>query len=123
MNPFEPNAGRFIKSSYSTATCTCVEVLVDRRQNQVFVRDSKQVVTVAGREISGPVICVSVEEWSAFVEHFRARGHGPTDSEIRVDDSGADVILRSGGVRLSFFRAEWDAFLDGLQAGEFSLAA
>lgn len=113
--------GGWKKSSYSSGSCTCVEIRAVG--DRVEIHDSKdpRCELSPGDE---PIISVSVPAWSAFLLALAlAPLAASTEALIAIPGENDDVALRctATGTTLLFNQAEWDAFLAGAAAGEFAL--
>lgn len=112
--------GSWFKSTYSSGSCTCVEVR--RGGDRVSLRDSKFVPS--HRFHRQPTIEVPAAHWPHFLHEVS--GQAPTGTNpavaIRIGlDGGASVTCRATGTTLWFNALEWRAFARGVIAGEFSL--
>ncbi|WP_433661112.1 DUF397 domain-containing protein [Nocardia sp. CA-128927] len=114
------------KSSFSNnGGASCVEVKV--AGGQVLLRDSKYLRDPANSPDTQPVISVHASLWAIFLQHCvrptTPRGHGMPAIERKAD--GWVMIHGSdgSGVVLAFNPDEWSAFVNGVNSGEFELAA
>lgn len=108
-------AGSCVEVSYSSCgNGDCVEVARDG--DQVLVRDSK-----LGDD--SPVLRYSLSRWVSFLAAI-VGGELP-HSAFEQPDGSVDLArgFASAGdmVRLGFTREEWDAFVEGVEKGEFDL--
>ncbi len=115
-------AGRsaWFKSSFSKDANSCVEVLF--ADEVVRVRDSKY----DGPPADQPVITVPADDW----DEFLAIATGHTERSIRsgvptieFDTVGNAIVYGANEARLVYTPREWDCFLAGIRANEFSRAA
>ncbi|MFD0206638.1 MULTISPECIES: DUF397 domain-containing protein [Saccharothrix] len=112
--PNTPSA--WFKSSFSTASGDCVEVRFDG--DVVLVRDTKD----RGR---GPVITLDAMRWDGFLRQLQA-GSVDADGALTVlpaPRGGVILRARHDGTALRYTRGEWEMFLRGVRAGEFTHAA
>ncbi len=109
----------WFKSSYSAATCTCVEVKLEREQ--ASVRDSKLVGSGDEPGTNAPVITVDRIEWTAFLDDVRtgATRRCQAITLAPATDGSAILTCTRSGTSLGFDAAEWAAFSAGVAAGEF----
>lgn len=110
----------WFKSSYSTATCTCVEVNLDG--DQALIRDTKAVDLDHQHYATAPVITIERDQWRAFLADVQA---GETRRCTTVTfalggDGSATLTCARSGISLGFDSAEWRAFSAGVLAGEFA---
>lgn len=111
----------WIKSSFSTGACTCVEV---RHVNGVVqVRDNKALVLAGSApiDVNVPIIEVTVADWTTALDAFRC-GRATVSAgglSITADDAHTSFRSEVSGVRLTFNESEMAAFRSGVQAGEF----
>lgn len=115
-----PQRARWFKSSYSTGSCTCVEIRFATGR-EVEIRDSKdpRCTLAPGTE---PVIKLSIDEWQQFQSVLRVtRWLGSTPHILATQKSHDELRLecRRSGTALLFNRAEWEAFVAGVQSHEF----
>lgn len=116
----DPPRTRWFKSSYSTGSCTCVEVQFVA-EKEVGIRDSKdpRCTLAPGTE---PVIRVSLEEWQQFQSVLRVtRWLGSTPELLAIQNNHGELRLecRRTGTALLFNRDEWEAFVAGVRHYEF----
>ena len=109
----------WFKSSYSSATCTCVEVKLERER--ASIRDSKLAETGDAPGTDAPVITVDRAEWTAFLDDVRtgATRRCRAITLAPAGDGSATLICTRSGTSLGFDAAEWAAFSAGVAAGEF----
>ncbi len=106
----------FKKSSFSTATCTCVEVKFDTAAGSAYVRDNKY----RGDPLAEPIAVIPLEVWRVFLDEVAGTRLAGDNGFVLVEDHPeGGVILTAGEVVLSFRRDEWVAFVSGVDAGEF----
>ncbi|MEU6560384.1 DUF397 domain-containing protein [Nocardia nova] len=114
---------KWFKSSFSGSEHTCVEVRF--AGDLVLVRDSKYLRDASNDPAAQPVIEVAAELWQVFLDVAT----GPDRTEVEgvpsiVMKSDGCVVVRAGdGTALTYTRSEWDAFIAGVWAAEFRLAA
>jgi len=101
----------FIRAS-ACASSSCVEVGCDA--NLVHVRDSK--------DPDGPVITYTADEWREHVVDEIKGGGWLPEYTYRTGDG--EVVVRRNPIDrgLTFTEDEWDAFVEGVRAGEFDYA-
>lgn len=101
------------KSSRSNGQAECVEA--GNRENEIVIRDSK-----LGE--ASPVLAVTPADWRLFVQQIRADGN--FTGKLTVGFVGAEIRVRAGSVgpALIFTSAEWNAFVAGVELGEFDLS-
>ncbi|WP_279580578.1 DUF397 domain-containing protein [Fodinicola feengrottensis] len=89
----------------------CVEV---GSNDQILIRDTK-----LGE--ASPVLFVLPINWQLFVDHVRTGG--VLSGFPTVEFAGGEIRMRtdSSGPVLSYSPAEWDAFVAGVELGEFDL--
>jgi|GEM_PF-3212043 len=114
-------AGRtWFKSSFSKDANSCVEVLF--ADEVVRVRDSKY----DGSPAEQPVITVPADAWNEFLAaatertELSIRSGAPT---IEFDSTGNTIMYGADGTKLVYTPREWDCFVAGIRADEFSPAA
>ena len=113
--------GAWIKSSYSTGNCTCLEARV--AGDHVDIRDSKDPrCTVAPGEES--IISVSIPAWTEFLAELSDAPWAATTKALKIvaDDRHVAMCCNTTRTTLLFNRAEWGAFLEGTSAGEFTVS-
>lgn len=122
--PADSDSRGWFKSSYSAASCTCVEVNLDGVE--VLVRDSKRPASSGEPGADGPardVITVERAQWAAFLADVQ--GDEPsrrcrTVALAAARDGSTTVTCIRSGTSLAFDADEWQAFASGVRAGEFS---
>ena len=104
-----PTAWR--KSSYSTATGSCVEVAPTAEG--AVIRHSKHP--------SAGTITFPNRDWAAFVRDA-LDGHTSSNEVATIITVGTDTLVTSlrTNIELRFDEGEWSAFLAGATAGEFT---
>jgi len=103
-----PRTGRY-KSSFTTQHCVTVEEI----DGKVFVRDDKN-----GNDPTQPTVIVRSDDWLRFIEAVMDdRPH------ITIGADGGVTVRAFDGTTLSFDKAEWQAFRDGIGNGEFTKSA
>lgn len=113
--PHTPSATWF-KSSFSTASGDCVEVRFDG--HVVQVRDTKD-------QGAGPVITVEAPAWDDFLRRL-VSGSVEADGALAVlpgPRGGAILRARDGETALRYTGGEWEMFMRGVRAGEFTHSA
>jgi len=110
---YPPRRDGWFKSSFSSSSSSCVEVRFDT--DLVSIRDSKN------RDINEPIITVTADEWTRFLDSLR---HGTIPGAVgllTVEPTGNGSLLRARGQSptLRFTSAEWRAYLAGVHAREF----
>ncbi|XVS66880.1 DUF397 domain-containing protein [Actinosynnema sp. CA-299493] len=116
--PHTPSATArgWFKSSFSTASGDCVEVRFDG--DVVQVRDTKD-------QGGGPVLTVQAPAWDDFLRQLLS-GAVEADGVLAVLPAPrGGAILRAGedGGELRYTRGEWEMFMRGVRAGEFTHSA
>ena len=104
------------KSSFSSGNGCCVEVRTS--DGMVEVRDSK--CSRASSPNGSTVLRVEAMQWMSFVDQIRSSGSSnglQGVSAIRSSDGG--VIIASDGDGLRFTMVEWNAFVQGVEDGQF----
>jgi hypothetical protein len=115
MLPTTTAAPAWVKASRCTAS-TCVEVR--RQEETVDLRDSKQNDAGVGQEL----ISVSPATFDRFLDEVAGTALEGSNGEIVIDRlAGGWVAFRSlrTGVTLRYDADELQAFVAGVQAGEF----
>lgn len=109
----------WFKSRKSNCNGACVEVRFELPA--VHIRDSKALV-FALRPESVPTITVSLDAWSEFNRALAGADFATAGNLVAelVGDGGARLQCRATGTVLIYTGSEWDAFLDGVRAGEFA---
>ncbi len=112
--------GRWHKSSYSTAACTCVEVRL--RGAAVQIRDSKAVLDPDSHPETPPIIELTVPDWERLCRRIVDRrpvlAAGSVSVRLSANGTARFRCSRSG-VELSFSADEMAAFVAGVLTGEF----
>lgn len=114
--------GSWFKSTFSSGSCTCVEVLVPSGGDRVSLRDSKFVPS--HRFHRQPTIEVPAAHWTHFLLEVSGRALTGTNPAVTIrigHDGDTSVRCRTTGTTLWFNGLEWRAFARGVIAGEFSL--
>ncbi|MBF6388177.1 DUF397 domain-containing protein [Nocardia farcinica] len=108
----------WFKATLSSSSSSCVEVADAGRV--VLVRDSKYLRDPRNREREQPTIGVPANRWREFLDLVGNR-HCAGDAELPAIEYHPDggVSLRRAEVTLTYTAAEWHAFCDGVQKGEF----
>ncbi|QBS45880.1 DUF397 domain-containing protein [Nocardia sp. CS682] len=114
------------KSSFSNnGGASCVEL--NFAGDRVFLRDSKYLRDPANDPNSQPLLSMEAALWPVFcadvVRSVQRRIHGLPVIDRRSDGWVTVRAEGSDGVVLTFTPDEWTAFIDGIEAGEFELAA
>ncbi|MGH3614373.1 MAG: DUF397 domain-containing protein [Pseudonocardia sp.] len=109
----------WFKSSFSNGSGTCVEVRF--HDDLVSIRDSKHPRRPAHDPSNEPIITVSVEEWTAFLDELAGHAIAGPEGSLVVEDGPHGPLLRATRQRtaLRFTHAEWHAYLAGVHAHEF----
>ncbi|MEV6430763.1 DUF397 domain-containing protein [Nocardia sp. NPDC051463] len=94
----------------------CVEVRFDG--DAVLIRDSKYRRNPANRPAQEPIITVTADEWTSFLDTI-VRGRTPSDLTASTSADG-HTTLRRGETTLTYTPEEWDAFVAGVHDGEFN---
>jgi hypothetical protein len=116
--PYTPSATArgWFKSSFSTASGDCVEVRFDG--DVVQVRDTKDQGT-------GPAITLDAAAWDDFLLQLLS-GSVEADGALAVlpePRGGAMLRARDNDATLRYTRGEWEMFMRGVRAGEFTHSA
>lgn len=108
----------WFKSTFSAASCTCVEVRFT--DGPVLVRDSK-LVTGTDCDQSLPTIEIALTEWPAFLATVTGERAPAPDRSVDIVTVGDMTVLvsRTTATRLEFTAPEMAAFRAGIHAGEF----
>ncbi|WP_225732620.1 DUF397 domain-containing protein, partial [Nocardia sp. JCM 34519] len=113
----------WVKSSFSRDMSDRVEI--QPTLDYVLLRDSKYLRDAANDPTTQPVISIAATSWQVFLAAVSGEAVD-RDADIpsidRTENGGA-VVRSAAEATLTFTKAEWDAFIAGIQAGEFSLAA
>jgi hypothetical protein len=110
----------WFKSSFSKDTTSCVEVRFDG--DVVLVRDSKY----DGPTAAQPVITIPARNWAEFL--MVVAGRVGSSSELGVPTietdpaTGSAIVRDAAGTELVYTPHEWDAFMAGINVGEFTSA-
>ncbi|MBF6063722.1 DUF397 domain-containing protein [Nocardia terpenica] len=114
--------GTWRKSSFSTGSDHCVEVLFT--DAAVSIRDSKYLRNPVNDPAAQPIITVPTEHWDMFLQLAVGRldGEFPGLPSIEHHDDGGVSIRSEDGITLSYTPAEWIAYVSGIRAGEFAAA-
>ncbi len=118
--PSSADDGAWFKSTYSSGSCTCVEV--HHGGNRLSLRDSKFVPS--DRFHRQPTIEVPAAHWPHFLHEVSGRALPGTNPAVAIRirlDGSASIRCRTTGTTLWFNALEWRAFARGVIAGEFSL--
>lgn len=100
------------KSSLSSGNANCVEVNCQCHDGKVYARDGKL-------GDASPVMTFTAAEWSEFLE--MAREDRIPDDAIEPIEGGLWIAVGDGDY-LRFTEDEWDAFVKGVNAGEFTVS-
>jgi len=109
----------WFKSSASNGGGTCVEVRF--HGHRVSIRDSKYRRDPAHDPHREPIITITAERWTAFLDDLTGHPTRGTDAALIVASSPDGSLLHAAnqGTTLRFTHAEWQAFLAGVHAHEF----
>lgn len=117
-------SGGWIKSSFSNGQCACIEVRHDGAT--VSIRDSKfrrrQAADPTADRTAEPIITVSAETFAAWLDATRTDELPIVAGSLltsRAGDGGAVVCHRPTGTCLAYTRAEWSAWLAGIEADSY----
>ncbi|WP_153407482.1 DUF397 domain-containing protein [Nocardia macrotermitis] len=105
------------KSSFSRDTSNCVEILRDAEA--VLIRDSKY----QGDPAEQPILSVRTTAWAKFLTAVTLGESITVTTDlpaIEYEASTGETILRADDVALTYTSGEWEAFIAGIRAGEFS---
>lgn len=104
---------RWTKSTRSNPSGNCVMTKTDGREIQV--RDSKL-------GDASPILSFSFEDWGSFIAEIKRGITCPVAGpfEVWLAATGFDIVEKDGAV-LNFTNDEWNAFVGGVQDGEFDL--
>ncbi|WP_280199832.1 DUF397 domain-containing protein [Nocardia cyriacigeorgica] len=119
--PATSKNGGFFKSSHSNDGPACVEVKFDG--DRVLIRDSKQTSEYVNAPTRQPTIALPAAHWTAFLSAAVQRGP-MSIAEVVVIEPARDngVTLHApDNTTLTYTAGEWDAFVSGIEGGEFSL--
>lgn len=113
-------------SSYSgTNGGQCVQVAFEGPV--VYIRDSKYLKDPANDPADQPVISFDIDFWPRFLDQVIAEVNHVADDLPKIEHrAGNGVILRGPATdspSLAFTHREWAAFIAGVHAHEFDLAA
>jgi hypothetical protein len=103
------------KSSRSNPSGNCLEAKADG--SDILVRDTK-----LGE--ASPVLRFTTYDWGRFVNEIKDGFTCPQGGEIETWNENGGVIMLDRSepkIRLTFTRAEWNAFTEGVDIGEFDL--
>ncbi|WP_028478917.1 DUF397 domain-containing protein [Nocardia sp. CNY236] len=110
----------WFKATSSSSSSSCVEVADAGRV--VLVRDSKFLRDPHNqdRATDQPTIGIPASRWREFLNLVVNR-HDAGDAELPAIEYQSDggVSIRRAEVTLTYTPAEWHAFCDGIQKGEF----
>ncbi|BDT89656.1 DUF397 domain-containing protein [Nocardia cyriacigeorgica] len=119
--PATSKNGGFFKSSHSNDGPACVEVKFDGEW--VLLRDSKQTSEYVSAPAMQPTIALPAVHWAAFLDAAVQRGPASIADVVAIEptrDNG--ITLRApDNTTLTYTTSEWDAFVSGIEGGEFSL--
>lgn len=110
----------WIKATRSSSSSSCVEVAPTGPV--VLVRDSKFLTNPDNRGLENeqPIIEIPASRWSHFLQLvLDGATDGGKDLPLIEYRNDGRVSLRVDSVVLIYTPAEWDAFCDGIQKGEF----
>ncbi|MEU2034940.1 DUF397 domain-containing protein [Nocardia amamiensis] len=109
------------KSSYSSGEGQCVEVRFDTAA--VYIRDSKYLRDPSNDPAAQPAIAIEANSWPVFLTVAAGSVPDLVDHipSIERTKDGGTVVRATDGTTLHYTSAEWDAFVAGIRAGEFSL--
>jgi len=111
----------WFKASFSSNAASCVEVRFDGAV--VHIRDSKYGRDPANDPEREPIITIPCDQWERFLDQVTGqagtRANGALDVETTADGT---TILRATktDLQLTFTADEWNAFLGGVRAHEFT---
>jgi len=109
----------WFKSSYSSGSCTCVEVRY--RNGVVQVRDGKARLDPDRYAVEPPIITVGLAEWTRLCRRLvggaRSAVAGSLVIRLAVNGSAAFRCMQTG-VEQTYTAPEVAAFCAGLRAGE-----
>jgi hypothetical protein len=114
--------GGWLKSTFSTGSCTCVEVRFE--ENGVSIRDSKYRRDPNHDLALEPVIAISDPTWETFLSEVRGDMPAGANGALGMEHSAdGTVTLRSlaEDTALVYTPEEWSAFVAGVKANQFSL--
>jgi hypothetical protein len=112
----------WFKSSFSSGSCTCVEVRFDPTGN-VLIRDSKYLLDPAHQSAKQPTIAISADGWQRVIEKILAAQPLITEGTVLIrllSDGSATFTCSRAGVTLAYNHDEVAAFTRGLRDGEFA---
>ncbi len=110
----------WFKSHASSASCACVEVRFDA--DAVLIRDSKYRRRPEADLANEPTIRVLIDAWLALLDELVGVRLAGTGGALAIATTEHSTTIRSvtTGTELVYTAAEWDAFLVGVKAGEFT---
>ncbi|MGI9001852.1 MAG: DUF397 domain-containing protein [Pseudonocardia sp.] len=114
-----PQQSEWFKSSVSSSDGSCVEVRF--HDDLVSIRDSKYRRDPAHDPHREPILTVTAEQWTAFLNNLTDPTNPRTGGALLVESSPGGPLLRATDrdTTLHFTHAEWQSFLTGVHAHEF----
>lgn len=121
-----PNVLSAWQVSSACSMSTCVSVL--NLGHVVLIRDSKN-----GADAEQPIIELGSQRWANFVAAVAGAGEFDGSTDVPVTGGGVEVVAEDAGsillsdattgTTLRFTDDEWQAFADGVRAGEFDVGS
>ncbi|MBO0879103.1 MAG: DUF397 domain-containing protein [Mycobacterium sp.] len=105
------------KASRSGANGSCVEIRPDGET--ILIRDSKYLRDPSNRPDRQPIIAITTEQWTTFLDVVAGRSRAVTEPRITLHSNGSTTLTSADGVALDYTPAEWQAFSLGVIDGEF----
>ncbi|MBF6137764.1 DUF397 domain-containing protein [Nocardia otitidiscaviarum] len=109
----------WFKATRSSSSSSCVEVAFT--DEAALIRDSKYLRDTNNDPAQQPILRVSADRWAAFLKAVENRAIAGTDGlPVLTYEADGGASISDGVTTLVYNPLEWEAFLDGVLAGEFA---